>query len=430
MVSEFKGPDITKTRGGLGRTSDVNEDKIFGLVCGGVTTDEYPALGTIKKLTQLSDAEDLGFNAAYDVNNEVLVYNTIKRFFEYDPDGVLYIMLVGQGTSLENMCDKTLDNIFKLVTDEFTERKIKYVGAMLNPLMNGEGSEENYEPTYTTGIDADVIAAIPKAQALIEELKTMGIFLDGITLEGRLDPVMSTSTLYDLRALTNDGVSVVVAQDPAIAALHASFANSADVGSALGMRCVRKVSESLGSADIANKPERFKGTETYPLTRVATSLWLSANLSSGKKFSQLTETDKSNLAAKGYIYAGKYEGMDGFFFNDGHNCIAATDDYAYQEDNAARGARRALLPIMKGEIEVDPATGFLPPSQIAYYQAKAAKEINKMAKSNEISGEARITIVPNQDVVGTGKVVMSIGYVRRGILRKLEASIGAINPAA
>jgi hypothetical protein len=423
----FDGPVILKTRGGLGRSSALNPDKTIGLVCGGVATAQYTTLGTIVKLIQLSDAEDLGFTASYDTTNKVLIYNTLKRIFHYDPDAVVYLMVVAQTVTMAQMCDKANSHAHKLMLDEFTERSIKWLGIIRNPATG-------YTPTYTTGLDNDVIAAIPKAQELVDELKGRAIFLRGVFIEGRMDPTFNAATLLNLRGQASDTVSVVIAQDPATASLDALFARTANVGDALGMRTVRKVSECLGSVNIANKPEAKKGNETYPLTDRAAGYWLSAQLSSGKKFSELTSTELTQLENKGYIIAGKYDGLDGIYFNDSHTCITDSDDYAYQEDNAvwskaAELTRAALLPVMKGEVEIDPTTGFLPASQIKSYQARARKKVGEMTKSAEISGEPIITIQPDQDVVGTGKVQMSLAYVRRGILRRLEGSVGAINPA-
>jgi hypothetical protein len=427
MAHEFEGPQISKKRGGLGRSSNVDPNKVNGIVCGGVTTAAYTTLGTIVKITQLSDAEDLGFNASYDANNSVILWHALKRLFAKDPDAIVYLMVVAQTVTLTQMCDKANPHVYKMVTDEFTNREVKRVGVIRNPA-------SGYTPTYTTGIDADVITTIVKAQELIDDLFSKSIFLNKIYIEGRMDPAGVISTLYNLRAQAADGVGVVIAQDPALSTLNAAYARTADIGSVLGMRSVRQVHESLGSADIIKKPESKKGQETYPLTDKAEGFYLTAQLSSGKKYNELSPTDKQNLRDKGYIYAGKYEGMDGFFFNDGHNCIAVTDDYAYEEDNevfnkAALLVRQSLLPIMKGTIETDPNTGFLPASQISSYEARAIKKVQSMTIAGEISGTPRVIIAADQDVVGTGTVELELAYVRKGILRVLKAKVGAINPA-
>ena len=123
------------------------------------------------------------------------------------------------------------------------------------------------------------------------------------------------------------------------------------------------------------------------------------------------------------------------YFNDSHTCTEVSGDYAYIEDNrvwdkAAKLVRQALVAVLRGEVETDPGTGFLPASAITYYQSKASKLVNQMAAAGEISGESVVTIEPNQDVVGAGEISLEVGYVRRGVLRQLKATVGAINPAA
>lgn len=426
-MSEFIGPDIIKKRGGLGRTSPENKDSIRGLVGGAVAVASTFVLGTIYKLIQLSDAEDLGLNAAYDSTNKILFYTHIKNFFEYAPDGTLYIMGVAQATTLANMCDKSLAFVYKMATDESTNREITRIGVVRNPATG-------YTPTYTTGLDADVLAAIANVEDLGEDLLARHIRFDGVYIEGRLGPAATISTLPSMRALSAEYASVIIGQDPAVVSLDALFARYGDVGSALGMNAVRKVSECLGSADIVNKPDSKLGDETYPLTNVAKGLYLSAQISTGKKFSDLTVAEQTALETKGYIYIGKYEGLDGFFFNDSHNCIVVTDDYAYNEDNqvfnkAAFLVRKALLPLMKGQVETDPSTGFIPASVCAFYESKAQKALNPMVANDELSGKPLIKLLPNQDVVGTGLIEMSVQYYRQGILRKFRVNVGAINAA-
>lgn len=419
-MNSFSGPIINKVRGGLGRTSD--SGVAIGLICGGVATDELP-LDTIARITSLTDAVLLEINDSYDANNKVLVYNTLKRIYLYAPEAIVYLVLKTGNTALD-----TLDvDIPSLVLHEDTNREITIVGAVLNPATG-------YTPSYTTGLDAKVLTAIDEAQAACVALYNQGIFIDNVMLDGCLQSGATLTDLPNLRAKASEYVSVVISQDPALTALDAQFARSADVGSALGMMAIRKVSECLGSADIANKPASKKGTVTYPLT-VGTQYYATAQITSGKKFTELSETEKTALDTKGYIYAGRYEGMVGYFLSDSHTCILATDDYAFIEDNrvwnkAARLVREALLPNMKGQVEVDPTTGFLSPSFVKYMEGLAQRKLAAMTRNGEISGEPTVSIPTNQNIVSTGKVSLSVTYARQGILRILEADVYAINPAA
>lgn len=424
-MNEFSGLLPSKPRGRLGRRNPT-ADSVLGLVAGGVAVVGLLALGQVVKLSQPEDAVAVGINAAYDANNSVLVYHHIQRYFTYNPDGTLFLKVVAQGTSLAAMCAAT-GPLQQLLTDETTGGAIRKVGLVLN------ASAAYVAGDFTTGLLTDVLTAIPLAQAVLDTLAASANYVDNVMLEGILSPTASVTTLPSLRSLACDSVSVCIAADPATYA--ATTKPYAAIGSVLGMLSVRKVSECLGSVDVDRKPESARGTNTYPLTRTGLSYFLGAALSNGKSFGTLTEADKTNLQTKGYIYAGSFAGFDGVYFNDSHTCIAASDDYAYIEDTAVwnkavRYLRVGMMPVLRGQVEVDASTGYMTASTTAYYKAKGVKAVLPMAVDKEISGEPTVEIAPNQDVVGTSTVSLSLSYVRQGILRNLTAEVGAVNPAA
>ncbi|MBN2262528.1 MAG: hypothetical protein JW735_06440, partial [Prolixibacteraceae bacterium] len=321
----FKGIQITKAQGGLGRRT-ANNDAHFGLVAGGVATAKL-ALGTVAKLIQLTDAEDLGITESYDTANGVLLHYHIREFFRLCPGGTLYIMLVTKGTAQSDMVETADGYINKLISSDEAEGKIKYIGIVMNP-----GVYTPVYPATNKGVSADILSAIAKAQATVEWLKSeRNYYLDGIMVEGRdLDPDNTIGSLEDLRTLNAPNVSVVFGADAAVLAIQA---NTAAVGAAMGMLAQRKVSECLGSVDVANKSEAQKGQEYYSLSDTANGYFLKASLSSGKSVAELTKTEKAALTDKGYIYAGYYEGYPGIYFSDSPTCVAADNDYAYIENN-------------------------------------------------------------------------------------------------
>ncbi len=424
-MDQFSGPLISKPTGRLGRRNP-SADSVYGIVLGGVAVAGLLTLGQIVKLSQPADAVAVGINAAYDANNSVLVYHHIQRYFTYDPNGTLYLKVVAQGTSLAAMCAAG-GPLEQLLTDETTNGSIRKVGLVLN------GSAAYGAGDFTTGLLTDVLNAVPVAQALVEKLALAANYVDNIMLEGILAPNASITNLPSLRALAADSVSVCIGADPAT--YTATGKPYAAIGSALGMLSVRKVSECLGSVNIERKPDGAKGTDTYPLTNTGLGYFLSAALSNGQLFATLSPTDRSNLGDKGYIYAGRFAGFDGVYFNDSSTCIEAASDYAYIEDNgvfnkATRLLRAGMMPVFRGSVPVNSRTGYMTASTTAYYQAKGIKAVTPMAAADEISGEPTVTITPNQDVIGTSTVSLSLSYVRIGILRTLEAEVGAVNPLA
>lgn len=417
----FKGVVNTKLSGGLGRRNP-STDSVVGLVMGGVATANI-ALGVVKKLIQKEDAEALLLNAAYDSTNGVRVYEHIQQFFEFCPDGTLYIMIVAKGTTQAQMCTFANDYVKKIVLDPISNRTIKLVGTVLNPATA-------YAPVTTNGIDVDAEAAIPLAQALVDALAAEFVYIDGIVIEGR-NVSGTIGDLLDLRTKTAQNVSVCIGTDPFIVALNADYAGSASVGTALGGLAVRKVSEDLGSVDIARKPQIKKGQPNYSLTNEANGTWLTAALTSGVLFSSLTAAEKQLLTDKGYIYVGAYEGYPGLYFNEGPTCVEAASDYSYINMNrvwnkAARYVRTALIPKMNSEVEVTDA-GAIESDTISEWVGAANRELDKMKADEEVSSYI-FYIDPAQNVLGGDPIITKLTIVPKGIARKIENELGFTNP--
>jgi hypothetical protein len=420
-MHSFSGPQINKVRGGLGRTAAATITAV--IIAGGVATDDL-ALETPVKISEPKELEAYGINAAYDANNKLQVHRAVSNFFLYAPEAQVYLYLVprsGATNALQGL-DTHLEAV---MLNEATERSITMAGVILNPL-------EAYTPTYTNGLDAHVLTAINHAQDVAETLRAQGIYLDNVLLDGRLADNATLAGLPNLRGLNSEYASVVCFNDPLVAALEPVWAKTADVGSALGMLAVRKVSECLGSVDLATKPEGAEGVGSYPLTKG--TRYTSAAITSGKLFSELSATELQALDNKGYIYAGRFEGFAGTYISDSHTCTLATDDYGYIEDNrvwnkASRLAREAMIPFTRGEVEVNPDNGQLSPTFVKYMESQVLRKLSVMSQNSEISGEPIVRIPLNQDIVATGQVSLSLQYVRKGILRKTVVNVFAINPA-
>lgn len=412
----FKGPIITKGNGGLGRTQPPGDD-VFGKVFGGVAVSGGAQLNVPIRLLSANDAEDIGLDAAYDASNHVLVHYHINEFFRLAPNAELWIMLVEQGTTLTQMATKTTGALEALILAEETAGKIKYAGLILNP-------ETSYEPTITTGIDADVLTAIPKAQELVDYLLGESIYLDNIVIEGRsFDP---TASYPDMRTKNAGSVQVCIGQDPAIASLHAIHANHAAVGSFLGMVAVRQVNENAGSVDIINKPTAKKGYADYPLSDGI--VWLSAALSGGTLVSSLTQAKKTDLTTRGYIYAGSYRGYAGVFFNSSPTCTSLSSDYAFGENNrvwnkGARICRETLMPKMKGVLKTDPTTGFIKSTSASGMEALVNTALKKrLVDVNECSG-AEASIDPQQLVDDSHPLIIKVRIVLDKIIHEMNVDI-------
>lgn len=431
----FKGPQINKLGGNLGGRS-VNTDKTYGLIVPGVAVAGKLALGDIIELLQPSDADAYGLTAAYDAANKVLIRYHIEEFFQYCPDGDLFVMLVPQGSKLKDICDHTAlmapgsedyssgpGALVALMTDENTRREIKKVGVVLNPA-NG------YVSVLENGLDKDVLDAIPTAQATADYLKTQFIYLDNVMIEGR-ELNGTIADMKDLRTLSAPNVSVVIAADPAIRALDAAYTKYAAVGTALGGLAIRKVSECLGSVAIVNPPDYAKAYEYFSISNPGAGKWLTAMLSSGQKFASLSAADQKSLTDKGYVYIGSFADYPGLYFNGSPTCIAQSDDYSYIErnavwDKAARYIRQALIPKIRAKYKKNPTTGYATATTIANWQKAVEKKLELMVNDDELSAPGVYidpAQAPNQDT----PLQVQVELVMDGILMEINVNLSLAN---
>ncbi|MEO7977773.1 DUF2586 family protein [Flavobacterium sp.] len=359
----FEGVIINKSEGGLNR-SETSTDAIMALVVF-VSDPLENDLNKVYELNSLQAAEALGFDASNDANEAILLHHHITEFFRLAPDGILKLVVTEKTTAKLFFESDAAKAIFRTHTD------VKRIGFVYNADV----------------VALDLIAEINASQLFINNLFADKIYLNGIYLESR----NVSKAAISRRTLSASKVSLVIAQDPAIAALDAAYSHYAAVGSILGMRAVRKVNENLGSVDIIVKPNARKGELTYPLTDSLQGLWLSAALSDGTLTSTLTDIEKRALTTNAYIYAASFQGFAGVYLNGEPTCIAISSDYSTGENNgvwdkAALGIRNALLPKVRGWFQRNPTTGKLKDTSITDLENIGKKPLQKMLVDAEISG--------------------------------------------
>ena len=394
--------------GGLGRRQP-STDMVCGLVMGGVNSGGTGVVGTSYKVLDLAGFEALGFDAAYDAAELVLVHHHVSEFFRMNPNGELWVRLAAQGQSLEDMVDTTNAHLQQLLID--ANGAINVAGVVLNPA-------SGYTPTLSGGLDQDVLDAIPVAQALIDSEwalhRPVRIIIEGRELNGTI------SSATDLRSLDCNGVAVVIAQDPAIAALDALYEPYAAVGTTLGAISKAKVNEDI--AWVAK----------FNLTDAATGRFLTAGLSNNGLVSALTAAEENYLNTSGYITVRNHAGRAGVYFNDSHTCTLVSDDFAYLEngrviDKAARLIRAALLPNLASPLLVDSTSGKLKTERVAELEAIGRKALDGMVNDSEISG-FDVYVNPSQDVLATSNVDVKFDIIPTGTARTISVTLGFVNP--
>lgn len=399
---------IIKGNGGLGRRNP-STDGVSGLITTGVAVASKLALGTTYELNSLDDAAVLGINAAYDTTNSVLVYEVLEELFRINPDATVFLLVAPQATAMADLVDPTKTFGPQILTD--SGNSIVQLAVAYNP-------PGDYEETLATGLDAQVIATVAKAQLLAEYADSIDAPLSAIGIEGLHFNGTVTAAL-DLRTLASNKISVVIAQDASSAAATAK-PNHAAIGTWLGAVSLAFVHENIGW------PEKFA------LTDAKLSKWLKAGLSGGTALTSYTPAQLDQLDDKGYIFARSIAQLAGLYFNDSHTCTAVADDYSRVErnrtmDKAIKAVRGALVPKLNSPLLVDDETGFLQPFVVADFETLAQSKLDEMQRDGEISG-GDVYINPEQNVLATDEIEAEVEITPVGLAHTITAKIGFNNP--
>lgn len=408
-------PNITvnKLNGTLGRRGS-NTDAVFGLVISAPAAVGAGAAvnGVVYPLKSQRDAVALGLTAQYDDTNKVLVYHHIDRFFKRNPNGFLYLMTAPQTQSLADMADLSKDYAKKLLRS--MGGKVKYLGIARNPLAA-------YEPVLETGLDADVLSAVTKAQALYAEefsqFRYASVLIEGRSFNG------TAAAAMDLRTLASPQVSITIAADPAISGAKPEYQDYAAIGDVLGLISLAAVSQDPGEMD-----------PKFNLSDPGRDMFVTAGLSSGLAIDNYDDQSLNLLNEKGYIFPTAVAGYDGFYLSDSHTCSALeNNDYAYIENNRTIEkmitlARTSLLPKVKSRLRVDPDTGKLDEEDIKALETTGKKALEPMEDAGDLSGGRDCYVDPDQDLLSGAPLVVEVSAIPLSIARSIVLNIGFSNP--
>lgn len=400
----FKGTIINKNEGGLGITSSVDRTAVIIL---GMGATEKVLNNTAYELLQIEDAEAMGITEAADNDGKLLVYEHLSEVFRLSPETRVYLVTVPVVTKVSDL---------KNLTD--LKAALRGIDGLNTIAVAGLTADETLQ------------GAVTGAQLLVDAFSEEHILIDTVMIEG-VGSYLSAETIAgypDLREMASPNVSVIIAQDLAVAARQPEYAGYAAVGSALGMLMARYVHENLGSVDIENKPNASKGANSYPLSSTTLGKWQSAQLSNGKKFSSLSFADQQKLDELGYIYAGSFAGFGGVFLSDSHTCTEISSDYNRIERNAtwnksARIIRNILIPRVRSKVESDPSTGYIKHTTISDWDGRVRSALEVMVSAGNVS-DFDIYINPKQAAVSANPFNVKVRLVAHGIVHEFEVDLG------
>ncbi len=402
---------VTIKEGGIG--SNVSSDsREFGLVAGAVASGELQH-GKVLTFRRLADAEALGITDEYDKKNDVRLSRHVKEFYRLAGDGKkLHVVLVAPTT---------------LPAAMVTAAKMLVVesGGMISDIAFAFNPGSEYQDQIVDGINSDVKTAIPALQTFAEWADEMDMPLH-VILEGR--GISDTlSALADLRALKNSGnalsahkVSLVVGQDWIYAeTLSEKGKKFADVGSFLGVVASQNWNRNPGEV------------ETQNLSNASRGIWLVGGLSNHKKYSEIYES-LASLDEKAYIFPIRYQGLSGYWWNDGHCCAPVVLDasgkinqhaiyYSHTMDMCKRALRAAFLPEVKKPVDLE--GGKLPQATVDYYNAVGNAAFERLAASGLISDGYTFTD-PDSDLLVEKVLRLQFAVIPTGCINEI---VGTIN---
>ena len=389
---------ITVENGQLGLTPG-SADQVAGIVMTGVATGSI-ALAESKQIFSTKDAEDLGLDAAYDTTNTTNVYKTIKDFYAQAGQGKeLWIMIVAKTTLMAGMCDTANQILKKLLND--AQGRIRIVGVTRVP----DGA---YSPVYADQLDPDVIAAAAKAHELSNEFRALfkpfRTVIDGRDFQGTLGSIL------DLRASAYNTVSVALGTD-------VSGSDNAAVGLVVGRLAAIPVQRNIGRVKDGDL-----GIQTAFLTGQTQDI----------KDIALASLDA--LHDKGYIFPRKFQGKNGYYFNDDPTASPATDEFSSFArgrviDKALTLAYVTYVDEILDDLQVDTVTGRIAAGVIKDYQAKIKSVLDlEMTANDEVSG-VTVTIDPKQNVLSTNKVEVTVKIVPKFYSKEIAVTLGFENPS-
>lgn len=245
------------------------------------------------------------------------------------------------------------------------------------------------------------------------------------------------SALPDVRTLGSKNVSLVIGQDAAGEGARLAGVTGFSIstlGATLGAVAQASVHENIGwrqKFDVSHSRSRSVITQTNPFNELEV-----LGFATGELYADQSKATIDALTEDGYVFLVKEDGISASYHNDSPTATAVTSDFAYIESNrtidkAARLVKQNLTPKVNAPLYVNATTGKLSEATIADFKNDAFKALENMAVAGEIStnegGELpanSVIIDPDQNVLATSEIALTIQIVPVGVARAIKVTIG------
>ena len=378
--------------GGLGKRLP-GEDHISGLVVYG-----QPNLDKVL----LIEAEQLDALGVTATSHPVLHYH-VSEYFRVNPGSQLYLNSTllndGQFTAVKQL-------------QQFAEGKIRQIGIL-----------------DLVTVFADLTTVLATINTRLLELALTNMPCSGVY---SIHSITSANLLAlpNLHTLNCERLSVCIGQDGAGRGNYVSGI----VGKKVGIigACLGAISKAMVHESIGWVEKLHLGTGTYPKALTGNAV-VSRELDvvsfiDGSRLGDFTPAQIQSINDKGYLFPIKHIGYTGSFFNDSYTAVSVDSDFSTIENNRAidkaqRGVYIKLLPKISGPIYVNPNTGDISEDTLASLEAIGSIPLEQMERDGELSG-FKIFINPDQDVLSTSKLIVTMKIVPVGVLREITVNLG------
>lgn len=385
--------------GGLGRDLPT-KDNYSGLIFDNAAAPSGMTLDVPAKVRTLKDAEDLGVTvAAFPVAHyQISEFFRIAQKISGLAQGHLWLMFFDGGLESVNYDGTQLKTV-----QDAAEGEIRRIGVFLTG---------NFVSTFVTDSQTE-------AESLSTENKPLSVLLNADF------SAITLATLADMRALASPRVSVNLGMDKGGTggALYTSEGYSVtNLGAALAAKAFGETHENIGWIG------KFDLSSADELNTI--------QFATGEDFEGQSQTTLDDVTTKGYIYLKKEVGISGTFTQDTPTATLITSDFAYWEnqetiDKAVRAVRAKLLPLVNSPLYVATDTGKLAESTIQVFKTEAFAALDQLAVDGNIStkesgelDENSVLIDPDQDVLATSEIVVTVQIVPVGVARVITVNIG------
>lgn len=369
--------------------------------CLGIVTNGDPVAGKFELakpyiLKSYGDLTDMGISETVNPGIEKVV----REFYDEAGEGTeVWLMAFARTVKVSELAD---------VNKEYAKKLIIESNGKVRGIIIAHCPDESYEPTVENGLDADIAAALPKAQALGEWaaescFAPVFIILEGRSFDG--DAVQLT----DLTEMSHNRVGVFIGDT-------ASGSSGSAIGVLAGRIAAMPVQRNIGRVrDGALSPVQFYIGETP-----------------ASSFRYI-----ENLHDKGYITIRNYVGKAGYFFTDDPLAAKTGDDYRQLAnrriaDKACRICYSTLIDELLDEIPVN-EDGTIQIATAKNWQAKVEQAIAvEMTANGELSADLTdpndrgvvCYINPEQDVLATSRIVVSVKVRPFAYARYIDVNLG------